>query len=66
MIRWSSRVLANNVLISGCAENRRRERDLVVHAHQVHRIQQTVRGKIAVLCRRRAATNVLVEDRTAK
>ena len=64
MIRWSSGVLANNVLIGGCAENR--QRDLVVHAHQVRRVQQTVRGRIAVLCRRRAATNVLVEDRTAK
>ena len=34
-------MLANNVLIGGCAEI---ERDFVVHAHQVHRVQQTVRG----------------------
>ena len=37
-------MLANNVLIGGCAENRRRERDIVMHAHQAHRVQQTVRG----------------------
>ena len=37
-------MLANNVLTGGCAENRRRERDIVMHAHQVHRVQQTVRG----------------------
>jgi hypothetical protein len=42
--RWSSGVLANDVLIGGCAENRRRERDIVVHAHRVHRVQQTARG----------------------
>ena len=42
MIRWSSG--ANNVLIGGCAENCHRERDIIVHAHQVHRVQQTVRG----------------------
>ena len=44
MIRWSSGVLANNVLIGGCAENHRKERDIVVHPHQVHRGQQTDRG----------------------
>jgi|SRR5882762_9326372 len=44
MIRWSSGVLTNNVPIGGCAENRRRERYIIVHAHQVHRVQQTVRG----------------------
>jgi hypothetical protein len=36
-------VLPNNVLTGGCAENRRRERYIVRHAHQVHRVQQTVR-----------------------
>ena len=38
-------MLANNALTGGCAEkNRRRERYIVRHAHQVHRVQQTVRG----------------------
>ena len=37
-------MLANNALTGGCAENHRRERDVVRHAHQVHRVQQTVRG----------------------
>jgi len=55
--RWSSGVLANDMLIGGCAEkNRCRERDIVVHAHQVHRVQQIETSRIAVLSRGRAAT----------
>ena len=68
MIRWSSGVLANNVLIGGCAEKivAGKEISLCMHTRCTGYNKLLEASGIAVLCRRRAATNVLVGDRTAE
>lgn len=39
---WSSGVLANNVLIGGCAKIIVGNTDVVVHAHQAYRVKEAI------------------------
>jgi len=62
-------VLANDVLIGGCAKIVVGNTDVVVHAHQAHRVKGgnnrlLETSRVVVLCREKAATGV--GDRTAE